>query len=79
MKILLLILAVFILANCAATIKVRVHDPVTGNLITSVDYNSARKALIRVEGIKVDIVTGEVAISQETAQVLVKELTDIPR
>ena len=78
MKPLLILLLLFLIA-CTATIKVRVHDPVTGNLLTSVDYNSARKALIRVEGIKVDIVTGEVAISQETAQVLVKELTDIPR
>ena len=77
MKILLLLVCL-ILVGCTATIKVRVHDPVTGKLLTSVDYNSARKALIRVEGIKVDIVTGEVAISQETAQVLVKELTYIP-
>ena len=73
------LLILLLLTGCAATITITVNDPETGKELTRVEYKSARKALIQIDGTKVDIVTGEVAISQETAQVLVKELTDIPR
>ena len=61
-------LIVFML-GCKAIIEVRVTDPATGaaNIVHS---ETSRQQIIQIDGSKVSIVTGKVAISDETVQAL---------
>ncbi len=69
---LMLFLAMAVLAGCQASITVKFIDPDT-DWLTVVEYKSMRKALIEVDKNGVMVVTGEVAIDQETARVLIRE------
>jgi len=64
----MLALIVF-LTGCKAHIEVRVTDPITGAANTVVSETS-RQQVIQVDGSKVSIITGKVAISDATVQAL---------
>ena len=72
MKTLLTIQAAILLQGCAGEIVIKWTDPDT-NIETSVEYTSARRAAITVSSAGVSIITGQLAINDETVRVLVKK------
>ena len=64
------IIVLLVLAGCQAHIQIDWTDPVTG-AANSVVYESARKAAISAG--PVTIIMGEVAINNETVQILGRE------
>ncbi len=73
---LMLFLAMAVLAGCQATIKVKLTDQ-DGKVLCDIVYESMRKALIECDKNGVMVVTGEVAIDQETAKVLIRETASV--
>jgi len=72
MKTLLIILTLS-LTSCAAQITIRWTDPET-SIENTIEYTSARQAAITIDQSGVTVITGKVAISDETAQVLIREV-----
>ena len=67
---LFIILAAILIQGCAAQIHIVCVD-------ASVDYKSARQGAITCQHGGVSVITGKVAISDETAQVLIGGTVDV--
>ena len=72
----ILLIILLVLSGCAGHIEIRWTDPVT--LVENrVDYTSMRRAVITIDKDGVAVMTGQVAISDETARVLINRVGDV--
>ncbi len=75
MKIFMIVLLAIVLSGCVELTHI-VKDE-NSNVLNETHYKGARKVAITVVGNDLSIIAGEVAISNETVQVLAKEAAPI--
>ena len=75
---LLLIILLPLLTGCAGKIIIKWTDPTT-LVQNSIDYTSMRRAVITIDKDGVAVMTGQIAISDETAQVLIGEVGSVAK
>ena len=70
MKALLILL---LLTGCAGTIEIRMTDAETGD-VNSFESTTARRQMIKIENGNITVITGQVAIDDNTAVALVSKI-----
>ena len=62
------LIILFLLTSCSGTITVKLTNP--EGISNNIEVETARRTLVSIDGAQVTIITGQVAISDETVQAL---------